>query len=234
MKSEEVKGQNLILVTILILILTLAYCSIPVKPGETPKKKDTYRKWILRSELVNGKLPAPEKPSPADLKESVEETAHQAVEKTEPVPQHQEPSPKAAAEPEQQKTAAQETASGSQGILLMNTPSYASHTKPIVVFDHQKHKDTYSKGCGDCHHDDKGKPLDLKPEDSVASCIECHKETQKVKGEKLEEAEKIMKYHQEALHANCIGCHKAYNIEKGDPKGKGPAPASCTQCHKKS
>ncbi|MBU1342968.1 MAG: cytochrome c family protein [Proteobacteria bacterium] len=116
----------------------------------------------------------------------------------------------------------------------MNNPLYASHTKPIVQFTHQTHIDKYSKSCGDCHHDKEGKPLNLKPDDAVAGCIECHTETQKVKGEKLEPAEKIKKYHQEALHANCIDCHKTYNIEKGDPKGKGPAPVLCNQCHKKS
>jgi hypothetical protein len=113
----------------------------------------------------------------------------------------------------------------------MNTPEYASHTKPIVKFTHQKHMEAYSKSCGDCHHDNTGKPLDLKPGDPVARCIQCHKETKKKKGENLEKSEKIRIYHDEALHANCTGCHKAYNIEKGDPKGLAPAPASCKACH---
>jgi len=69
--------------------------------------------------------------------------------------------------------------------------------------------------------------------DSAEKCSTCHKETKKVKGEKLSKSEKIVKYHKEALHANCIGCHKEFNIRKGDPKGKGPAPTSCVKCHPK-
>lgn len=119
-------------------------------------------------------------------------------------------------------------------IIAMKNPIYPKHKKGIVMFTHQKHIVDYAIECGTCHHDDKGQPLALKEGDPVQSCAECHKETQKPKGEKLSKKEKINKYHMEALHASCIPCHKAYNIEKGDPKGKKPAPTACTACHPKT
>ncbi|MBT3177967.1 MAG: cytochrome c3 family protein [Desulfobacula sp.] len=115
----------------------------------------------------------------------------------------------------------------------MNNPLYQKHSKGIVQFTHKEHVEKYSIACGSCHHDEKGKPIELTYDDPVKNCIECHKETEKPKGEKLSKEEKIAKYHFEAIHANCIGCHKDYNKEKGDPKGKGPAPSSCKSCHPK-
>jgi len=120
-------------------------------------------------------------------------------------------------------------------IIPLNSPEYAKHTKGIVQFSHKKHAAEYGASCGDCHHDDKGKPLALNEGDSVQRCIECHKETgKKPKGEKLKKKEKIMKYHKEALHANCIDCHKDWNkkqgFKKNDPKA---APTTCKDCHPK-
>ncbi|THB79467.1 MAG: cytochrome C [Desulfobacteraceae bacterium] len=117
--------------------------------------------------------------------------------------------------------------------FIMETDAYKKHTKGLVEFGHQQHVDAYQISCGQCHHDDQGRPLDLKPGDDVQKCIECHKETKKVKGEKLSKKERINKYHKEALHANCINCHKAFNKKNGDPKGKSPAPVSCSTCHPK-
>ncbi len=122
---------------------------------------------------------------------------------------------------------------GSPDVIAMNNSAYSKHTKGIVTFTHQKHVKDYSIGCGDCHHDESGTPLELSEGDSVEGCIECHSETKKPKDEKLSKEESIAKYHKEALHANCIGCHKAYNVEHGDPKGKKPAPTSCGKCHPK-
>jgi cytochrome c553 len=120
-------------------------------------------------------------------------------------------------------------------VITMNTKEYAKHTKGNVVFPHKKHVTEYGAKCGDCHHDDKGKPLDLKEGDSAKRCVECHTETgKKPKGERLSKAEKIKKYQKEAMHANCVGCHKDYNkknkLRKNDPKA---APTSCNDCHKK-
>lgn len=118
-------------------------------------------------------------------------------------------------------------------VISMENPLYKVHKKGIVKFTHKKHVENYLIVCGKCHHDEMGKPLVLGANDNPKGCIECHKETEKLKGEKLGEKEKIAKYHFEALHANCIGCHKGYNKEKWDAKGKGPAPTSCTSCHPK-
>ncbi len=121
--------------------------------------------------------------------------------------------------------------------IQMNTKEYADHSKGIVEFTHKKHAEDYKIKCGECHHDDKGQPLSLKAGDDVKRCVECHKETEKVKGEKISKKDKIMKYQQEAMHANCIECHKEHNISLKDPKDpkgtKGPAPASCSKCHPK-
>ena len=229
----EHKGQSLILAAVLILILILSYGAVPDKSTDTPRKANTQVRSVLRPYLADLLTRKPEKALPAESKPIVQETA--PPEEAEPVAKAPEPLPaaKPAAPPDPNPKPAPEekAAPASEGIILMDTPGYESHTKPIVKFTHQKHMEAYSKSCGDCHHDNTGKPLDLKPGDPVAGCIQCHKETKKKKGEKLEKPEKIRIYHDEALHTNCVGCHKAYNITKGDPKGMGPAPASCKACH---
>ena len=119
----------------------------------------------------------------------------------------------------------------------MDTKEYAAHKKGLVEFTHKKHAEDYKINCGECHHDAKGKALSLKMGDDVQRCVECHTETEKVKGEKLKKKDKIKKYQQDAMHANCIDCHKDHNISLKDPKDpkgtKGPAPASCAACHPK-
>jgi hypothetical protein len=69
-------------------------------------------------------------------------------------------------------------------VIPLQDPAYETHKKGVVQFDHKKHWDDYSKEykdlypnkCGECHHDDKGKPLTkLKDGDDVQKCIECHK-----------------------------------------------------------
>lgn len=104
------------------------------------------------------------------------------------------------------------------------------HKKSTVVFTHQKHMTDYKIGCGECHHDDKGQPLnDLKDGDPVQSCFDCHSKPGELKGRKakgMSDAEKLA-YHANALHDNCITCHRKYNKEN---KTKA-APQRCTQCH---
>ncbi|MCB2146799.1 MAG: cytochrome c family protein [Deltaproteobacteria bacterium] len=128
-----------------------------------------------------------------------------------------------------------------QDVIKMDHKAYSEHTKGIVEFSHKKHHEEYKIGCGDCHHDDKGKPLnDLKAGDDVKGCIECHKipgqmpgdlkkELKAQKASKEEIAAKEMEYHAEAIHENCIGCHKEYN-KKNKTKA---APQTCTNCHPK-
>jgi len=133
--------------------------------------------------------------------------------------------------------------------IKLEDPAYKEHQKGVVVFHHKKHESEYAKefpdlyknGCGECHHDDKGKPLTgLKEGDDVKRCIECHKkpgevpkdvkkEWRKKKLKKSEREKLELEYHAEALHANCKGCHREFN-KKYKPK---KAPTTCTKCHAK-
>ncbi len=126
-------------------------------------------------------------------------------------------------------------------VITMKNPAYEKHTKGIVQFTHKKHAKEYGTTCGECHHDDKGQPLDLKEGDDVQSCIDCHKIPSQVPKDVKKEwkAKKIKKkeqnklkldYHAEAIHMNCIQCHKKWNKEN---KSKA-APVSCTKCHPKT
>lgn len=113
--------------------------------------------------------------------------------------------------------------------------------KGTVEFTHKKHHDEYGAACGECHHDDKGKPqAELKVGDDVKSCKDCHskpgevpkdvKKEWKDKKLKKEETSKLeLEYTAEAFHANCITCHKDYNKKKNTKA----APTTCTKCHQK-
>jgi len=118
-------------------------------------------------------------------------------------------------------------------VIKMDNKAYAKHKKGIVQFGHKKHAEEYKAGCGECHHDENGKPLDnLKAGDNVQSCIECHqKPSERPKGKsapKLSKEERLA-YHAEALHYNCKDCHKAFN-KKNNTKA---APTTCSKCHPK-
>ncbi|WP_413910015.1 cytochrome c3 family protein [Desulfobacula sp.] len=235
--KKESYGQHIIFIIILILIFFLSYYAIPlpepVSNHKISKKAQTKvitgQKDKLASVEKKSIVKKSEKSEPDTIKAKPEEVSVQPVAKVEE-PKVEEP---------KVETKKVETGTDKGGnkasidIIAMDNPGYSKHKKGIVLFTHKKHIEDYSIACGTCHHDEKGKPLELTLDDKVQGCIECHKETEKPKGEKLGEKEKIAKYHFEALHANCIDCHKKYNIEKGDPKGKGPAPTSCTQCHPK-
>lgn len=111
----------------------------------------------------------------------------------------------------------------------MNSPY--KHKKKLALFTHKKHATDYKIACGECHHDDKGKPLDLKEGDDVQKCIECHKKPGEIKGKKAKGLSKKEKreYHANAVHDNCLGCHRKHNKEN---KTKA-APTKCTACHPK-
>ena len=97
----------------------------------------------------------------------------------------------------------------------------------LVEFKHKMHAQDLKISCGDCHHDNENKPLDLKPGDAVQRCVECHTKLKKDKKNK-----KDIMVLENAMHVKCITCHKEANKKAGDPKGiKGPAPASCGKCH---
>ena len=117
--------------------------------------------------------------------------------------------------------------------------------KSIAKFSHKKHvedyvkqyPDLYPNNCGDCHHDENGKPFsNLKAGDEVQKCSACHKvageapkKDKNKKRIKYKKSEKL-KWHAEAIHANCRGCHRAFN-KKYKPK---KAPVTCTKCHPKA
>ncbi|MFW6283872.1 MAG: cytochrome c3 family protein [Desulfosalsimonas sp.] len=114
-------------------------------------------------------------------------------------------------------------------IEMKNDKAFEDHRQPIVKFDHGKHYKAdggYDIGCGECHHDENGEPLeDLQAGDDVQSCFECHDGTgagspKDFMGPKPD-AEALNSYYT-AIHVNCVGCHK----EQGGPK-------SCNQCHVK-
>ncbi|MFC1858340.1 cytochrome c3 family protein [Thermodesulfobacteriota bacterium] len=118
-------------------------------------------------------------------------------------------------------------------VIRMENKAYEKHKKGIVELSHKKHSAEYGAGCGECHHDDKGKPLDnLKEGDKVESCIACHKtpgERPKGKGAPKLSKEERLQYHAEALHYNCKDCHKAFNKKNNTKK----APTTCAKCHPK-
>jgi hypothetical protein len=105
-------------------------------------------------------------------------------------------------------------------------------TKGIVTFTHLKHTNDHKIACGECHHDEEGKPrTDLKEGDEVKSCYECHKKPGELKGKKAKGLSKseLLEYAGNAFHENCIGCHKDHN-KKNKTKA---APQKCTECHPK-
>ena len=121
----------------------------------------------------------------------------------------------------------------SPDVIKMDNKAYSKHKKGIVTFSHKKHTEDYKAGCGECHHDANGKPLNnLKAGDNVQNCIECHKKpSERPKGKgapKLTKKQKL-EYHAEAMHYNCKGCHKKFNKKTGTKK----APTTCTKCHPK-
>ncbi len=138
-----------------------------------------------------------------------------------------------------------------EDMIPMDNEAYEAHEKGIVQFSHKKHAEEYAgeypklyddKGCGACHHDDKGQPLsDLKMGDDVASCIKCHdkpgrpdrdvKKKWREEGIKGAEKDKLERqWHAEAIHQNCIGCHREFK-KMTDKK---TAPTSCAKCHPKT
>ncbi len=118
-------------------------------------------------------------------------------------------------------------------VVKMDNKAYTKHEKGIVTFTHKKHNEEYKITCGECHHDNKGKPLNLKMGDNVQNCIECHKKPgDKPKGKdapKLTQKE-ALEYHAEAMHQQCQGCHRDFN-KKNNTKS---APTTCVGCHPKT
>jgi len=110
-------------------------------------------------------------------------------------------------------------------ITMKNEKAFPQHRMGIVEFDHKTHADEYDLSCGDCHHDENGKPLeDLAHGDPVQSCFECHDKKGRPRRDQSMSPEEWkaeqLKYYYGAIHENCMGCHK----EQGGP-------TRCTECH---
>ncbi|MFO8047884.1 MAG: cytochrome c3 family protein [Desulfosudaceae bacterium] len=124
-----------------------------------------------------------------------------------------------------------------ENITMEDKDAYERHTQGIVEFTHKKHFEEYEIGCGQCHHDENGKPLDdLEVGDDVQSCLDCHEagraDRKALRDMSPEEREKEeLKYHYGAIHQNCQGCHEEFNKEETGNARKGPAPVSCAKCH---
>ena len=122
------------------------------------------------------------------------------------------------------------TAADAPENITMDSKIYSKHTKGLVQFSHKKHADQEGIGCSDCHHVYKDGKNTWKEGDEVQKCEACHSEPAKPKGDKtkMSKAEKIKKYHKDALHANCKGCHKKM-IDKTSEMGM--KLKKCSGCH---
>lgn len=213
--DKQTKGLMLIGVIVIVALFTIITVDY--------NKKQQTGEWKAFYEASSG------------MKE--EAAAHgEAVEKETPVAEKaeaEEPAAKEEAEPAEEPVVVATVEGGLPATFILKTAEYAEHDKGPVVFTHQKHNEEYKFGCGECHHDDSGQPLEgLKWGDEVEECIACHdKPGTKPKGKdapQLSPAEEL-EYHAEALHENCIGCHKEYNKENNTKA----APQSCSKCHLK-
>ncbi len=118
--------------------------------------------------------------------------------------------------------------------IKMENKAYTKRQYKTVMFTHKKHAEEYEASCGECHHDEDNKPLDLKEGDDVQNCIECHKIPGYIKGKKAKglTREQKREYHANAIMDNCRGCHRKFNKEKGyKTKNEKAAPTTCKKCH---
>ena len=118
--------------------------------------------------------------------------------------------------------------------IKMENKAYKTRKYKTVTFTHKKHVEEYKASCGECHHDEDNKPLDLKEGDEVQNCIECHKIPEYITGRKAKGLTKEQKheYHANAVMDNCRACHRKFNKEKGyKTKDEKAAPTTCKKCH---
>ena len=121
-----------------------------------------------------------------------------------------------------------------EDVIKMENPAYKTRQYKTVTFTHKKHVEEYKISCGECHHDENNKPLDLKEGDEVQKCIECHKIPEYVTGKSAKGLTKEQKheYHANAVMDNCRDCHRKFNKEKGyKTKDEKAAPTTCKKCH---
>ncbi len=135
-------------------------------------------------------------------------------------------------EAQQMDTELPKTAGKVADVIEMNTTqAFSTRKMAIVQFTHKKHADAAPDGhgiaCGECHHDQEGKPLELKKGDAVQRCFKCHNKPGKPTRPREMSAEDWnalrLEYYHGAIHANCVECHKT----------AGAGPVKCSECHVK-
>ncbi len=211
----------------LTLIFMFSSCSKPVEDNNSPSKQASE---TIKTEKTKVETPTPVAPKPETPAAEAPKSAPEPVAAKPGAPKQVKIEP-VKPEPVTPKPVVIE--SGLADIITMKNPAYKKHKKSIVLFTHKKHVKEYKIGCGQCHHDKEGTPLnDLKDNDKVDSCIACHSkigQAPRPKDKKKLSLEKKLEYHAEAIHENCIKCHKEFNKKNGTKA----APASCSKCHPK-
>lgn len=118
-------------------------------------------------------------------------------------------------------------------VIVLQSKGYSEHTRKLVEFTHKKHVDDYKIACGDCHHDNKGKPLNnIKLDSKVEKCSDCHSiPGERPRGKEAPQLSRTerLEYHAEAMHFNCRDCHRDHNKAQSTKA----APTACNDCHTK-
>lgn len=107
---------------------------------------------------------------------------------------------------------------------------YPSTYTGRVRFQHVKHAQEYTEGCGSCHHDSDMEPIEDYDPDETYSCISCHEGEGFLRGPISENSyseEDLNGYRANAIHRACIDCHKDHNNRKHSLS----APEACRFCH---
>lgn len=101
-----------------------------------------------------------------------------------------------------------------------------------VVFQHTKHAQEYSEGCGSCHHDGDMEPIEAYDADETYTCIDCHDGEGLIRGpiaENTYSTDDLIANRANVIHIACINCHKEHNAQKNAVI----APEACRICHAK-
>ena len=101
-----------------------------------------------------------------------------------------------------------------------------------VTFQHIKHAEEYTEGCGSCHHDSDMEPIEDFDTDVVYTCIDCHDSEGLIRGplaENTHSEDELIEHRANVIHMVCINCHTEYNSQQHSVT----APEACRKCHEK-
>lgn len=105
-------------------------------------------------------------------------------------------------------------------ILLKAPPEYGEMREAPVLFSHSLHA---AFDCGDCHHDDQGRPWDGTYEITGCMISGCHD----MAAAETPADRRDIRYFYKAYHDMCMtGCHRDL-ARAGEPSG----PTACPDCH---